>query len=65
MYQSVPSLTISPGQMFWKGKFPTPGHKESANPDPGQKNRVKTPPPEQLFSETQQLKTVLNEMLIC
>ena len=53
MYQSIPSLTISPG------------HKESANPDPGQKNRVKTPPPEQLFSETQQLKTVLNEMLIC
>ena len=35
---------------FWKGKFPTPGHKESAKHRPlGQINRAKAPPPGNYF----------------
>ena len=54
MYQSIPSLAISLGKCSERANSPTPG----------QKNHAKTPPPEQLFSEIQQQKTVLNEMLI-
>ena len=34
MYQSIPSLTIPPGN-FLMGEFPTPGQKRVQNPHPG------------------------------
>ena len=64
MYQSIPSLTISLGKCSERANSPPPGTKKVQTPTPGQKNRAKTPPPGQLYSEIQQQKTVLNEMLI-
>ena len=48
MYQSIPSLIIllgKPRGIFWQGEFPTPGHKESANPDPWGRKIVLKPHP--------------------
>ena len=50
------------GNFFERAKFPSLGHKESAKPRRlGQKNRAKTPPPWQLFSNIQQKKQNMNE----
>ena len=61
MYQSIPSLTMPPGQIpgnfFDRANSPLPGHKESTKPRLlGQKIRAKTPPPGQLLSKIQQKK---------
>ena len=49
MYQSIPSLTIPPGQnpraIFLMGEFPTPGQKGVQNPHPrAYKNELKPHP---------------------
>ena len=56
MYQSISSLTLNPsGDFFERTNSPPPGHNESAKPRPlGQKHRVKTRPPGQLFLKIQQ-----------
>ena len=55
MYQSIPSLTIPPGN-FLKGRIPHPqSARKVRNPRyPGKKNCAKTQPPGQLFSKIQQ-----------
>ena len=57
MYQSIPSLTIPPGQnpqaIFLMGEFPTPQGKKSLKPPPpGPIKWAKTPPPEAFSSIT-------------
>ena len=59
MYQSIPSLTTTPGEFF--ERVNSPGHKESAKPWPlGQKNRAKTPPRGNYFQKSSKKKQYSN-----
>ena len=66
MYQSVPSLTISPPPRqnpgnFLIGKFPTPGKKRDPNPHPRvYKNELK-PHHRERFPQLFTIKTLKNE----
>ena len=60
MYQSIPSLTIPPGN-FFDGRIPHPLGKKSSNPHPrAYKNELK-PHPRGHFSQLFIVKTWKNE----